>query len=217
MKRFRLLIVISLLIFLLTSCLPTNRFADNDMDYYANEYNIVNIIFQEKSSLDYLGYELYISGYFISVNNEYNNETESMDWALGEIDGKAKILFVPLNSNYDIYVLDSPFPNFEDVRTQVDDFNEFASSSVNIELSANLVNYEEFKSLVYLQLISNDFFTYKELDSSFSAKIGTCLINEEEYTVRLVSYNNGVVVIAHSNLDSTELNEINVIEIMHIQ
>lgn len=202
------------IVLILTGC-ESNRFHSKTMDDYLDEYNISNIHFSEHSRLSVYGWEVYIETG--NINNPYNQDTESMDWALGEnSNGDLVLVYVPLSTEFDVVVQDSPFPQPDELLSEIITFNE---SQTNIcEVTFNLSNdkYSEFLSIYDLELTENDFFNNKLFSSSYIAEIGTCNYKNETYTVSIVHLNDKVVVIAHESINDNNPMDIDIVELLNI-
>ena len=216
-KRYGHVICIILIAILLSSCGSKNRFQDQTMEFYISQYEMNEVVFNKVSSLDMLGIELYVTGYFQTENNKLNNENEKIEWALGTIDNQQKLLFVPLNSKYEIYVLDSPFPVYSDLLEEINNYNLLDDKVCSIESLSLNSKYSEFESLENIELSFHDYFTTRMLNSHFSARLGTCRIEEELLIVRIVSYNDNVVIIAHTELQDFDTVEIEIIELFILE
>jgi hypothetical protein len=218
MKKVYISIMLLFLVITLTGCLPSNRFHDKDMDYYIEEYEMTNVIFNDGTSLDTLGYELYYNGYFDSLNNDYVNPAYSTEWALGEINGASKILFVPTRDDFEIFILDNPFPSFSDVKEQISLYNQ-DDNMCEISLLEGMSNYKQFQSLYdnSSAIIFNDYFENLDMGSSLSAKLGSCDISDTTYVVRLIAHSNKIYVVAHNDLRNISPEEVEIIELFTIQ
>lgn len=217
MKKLLVLMLVGSLNLVLVSCLPSNRFEDKNMDYYIQEYKMTEVVFNKATSLETLGYELYYTGYSDELYNDYVNPKYSTEWALGKINGAYKILFVPTRDDFDIFVLDSPFPDFEIILENVVEYNQ-SDNACEINIASGLEDYDQFESLYdeNSSIIFHEYFDHREVDSSLTAEIGTCEIEDETYVVRLVAHSNRVYVIAHSSLRNDSARDATVIELFVI-
>lgn len=198
MKINLMLFLIFFSIVILSGC-QTNRFQSKTMYDYLKEYNINNVHFSEHSKLSMLGWEVYIEDG--NINNKYNQETESMDWALGEdSSGKLVLLYVPLNSKYDIIVKDSVFPSVKTVSLEIESYNANSDSLCEVSHNLSTNKYSRFLSLYDDEFMGNIFFDSVELYSSYIVKVGNCKINELNYTVSMLYADNQLVVIAYEKI-----------------
>ncbi len=191
-------VLLFLILFILSGC-HTNRFNSKTMYDYIKEYNISNLHFSEHSKLSMLGWEVYIEDG--NINNKYNQEMESMDWALGEdSSGKLVLLYVPLNSKYDIIVKDSVFPSVKTVSLEIESYNANSESLCEISNNNSTNKYSRFLSIYDDEFMGNTFFDSVELYSSYIVKVGNCEIDELNYTVSMLYADDQLVIIAYKKV-----------------
>ena len=208
-------ILTSILIVLVLSGCYANRFHSKTMDDYLEENGISNIHFSESSRLSVYGWELYLATG--DINNSYNQETESMDWALGENqNGALTLIYVPNNSKYEIVIEATTFPDVDRVLSNIETYN--LSDSKICEITTTLTNnrYDEFQSIYEIELFRNAYFSSISLTSSYLVKVGYCDFNDRIYLVSMISVNNQIVIIAHENYLNNNPRYIDVIELFVI-
>ncbi len=210
----RAILVILIVTLFLTGC-QSNRFHSKTMEDYLEEYNISNVHFSEHSRLSVYGWEVYVETG--NINNPYNQDTESMDWALGENSNGDLVLFiVPLNTKYDVVIQDSPFPNPDDVLLEIEELDESQTNISGLTFNLKDNKYNEFLSIYDLELTENDFFNNKSFTSSYLIELGTCNYNDETYTISIVSLNEKVVVIAHESIHDNNPIDVDIVELLII-
>lgn len=208
-KKIFLLVLTSILF--LAGC-ETNRFHSKTMDDYLHENDIQNIHFSESNKLSTYGWELYIQNG--DENNLYNQETEAMDWALGEnLVGELVLIYVPLNSKYDIVIEQSPYPDVDSILIAVENYNSSSPKICEVQIELPGGRYQEFKSLYETEFISNNFFNDLSISSSYYVEIGTCIVDDSTYDISLININQNVHLIAYETLSIYEPQEVTVLDL----
>ncbi|MFK5883256.1 MAG: hypothetical protein QM489_02830 [Candidatus Izemoplasma sp.] len=196
MKKVLILLVIGM-VFFITGC--ATRLDKHDIDYYIEKYEIENEVYIKSEHLIYLKTELEYRGFDESIIKEYSDSSELMKVVLGQdLEGNPVILFLPYNTKYDVIILSSPFPLFEDLMIEVETYNEnLANNSeglCRLDLDYRVpMNYVSFSNFDYLWMDDLSFFDEVGLSSSLSVKIGLCSIDNVSWPVRLFSYADGTV------------------------
>lgn len=109
MKRLMAL-VLSVMVVALSGC-NDYRFEDKSSTDYADEYNFETVYFQEQTTLRFLND---IKRFEDDEENPYDDHLdEDLKVIYGSIDGEDHFLFVPHNDEWDVELMESPFPPFE--------------------------------------------------------------------------------------------------------
>ena len=178
--------LISLMFIVLLAGCVANRFEKQDIEFYINEYNIMNVVFSSNSRLGKLAYELEnIEG--IDAEKYHSHDIEPMVVVLGEDQsGTPVILYVPQKTTYDIFILESPFPKYDIVVEEVGNHNDELTNDeisecgvINI-YDSNVGEYKNnYRNLMSFtdQIYNNVFRRRVDPHSKFMINIGTFVID----------------------------------------
>lgn len=110
MRRLMTLMLTIMAVLVLSAC-NEYRFEDKSSTDYADEYDFETVYFIEQTTLQFLSD---IKTFEEDEENPYDDHLDQdLKVIYGKIDGEDHILFVPHNDEFDVELMESPFPPFE--------------------------------------------------------------------------------------------------------
>lgn len=110
MRRIMALTLSIMAVIVLSAC-NEYRFEDKSTTDYADEYDFETVYFIEQTTLRFLSD---IKAFEDDEENPYDDHLDQdLKVVYGSIDGEDHILFVPHNDEWEVELMESPFPPFE--------------------------------------------------------------------------------------------------------